>query len=99
MSAVAYLPDLSFSQSFVQPMVVQLIIGQPVVSQPVVRQLTLGQPGAGQSSVDQPSGPIPPLLSLWLQPDLNVLAQTSLPKLFSTSTLVSRSAGPYQIKV
>ena len=65
MSDTAYLLDRSFSQS----------LCQPVVIQPVVRQ-----PGVGRSSVDQPSGPIPPLLSLWLQPDLNVLAWTLTPQ-------------------
>ena len=41
-----------------------------MVVQPIV-----GQPSVGQSSADQPGGPIPPLLSLQLQPDLNVLTQ------------------------
>ena len=74
-SAVAYLLDQSFSQSLIQPVVVQ-----PIVSQPVVSQLAVSQPGAGWPSVDQPSVPIPPLLSLWLQPDLNTLAQTLTPQ-------------------
>ena len=50
-------------------------VGQPVVAPPVV-----SQPGVGQSSVDQPGCPIPPLLSLWLQPDLNMLVQTLSPQ-------------------
>ena len=41
-------------------------LGQPIVS----------QPGIDQSSADQPGGPILPLLSLQLQPDLNALART-----------------------
>ena len=49
---VAYL-GWSFSHSLSQPMVALPIVGQ------------LG-PGQSQSSVDQPSHPIPPLLSLWL---------------------------------
>ena len=51
-----------------------------MVVQPVVCQLAVGKPGAGQLSADQPSVPIPPLLSLWLQPDLNALAQTLTPQ-------------------
>ena len=54
MSDAAYLLDQSFSWSLSQSVVVQ-----PIVS----------QPSAGQSSADQPSGPILPLLFLWLQPD------------------------------
>ena len=63
---VAYLGQ-SFSHS----------LGQPVVAPPIVSQLSLGW---SWSSADQPSCPIPPLLSLWLQPDLNALAQTLSPK-------------------
>ena len=50
-------------------------VGQPVVAPPIV-----SQPGVGRSSADQPSHPIPPLLSLWLQPDLNALARTLSPQ-------------------
>ena len=50
-------------------------VGLPVVAPPVV-----GQPGVGQSRVGQPSHPIPPLLSLWLQPDMNALTQTLSPQ-------------------
>ena len=100
MSATAYLPDQSFSQSLGQPVVVPTSSCQPVVVQPLVGQLAVSQPGAGQPSVDQPSGPILPLLSLQLQPDLNMRSPgPSLPKLSSTSILASRSAGPYQIKL
>ena len=74
-SAMAYLPDQSFSQSLNQPVVVL-----PVVSQPMVGQLAVGQPGAGWPSVDQPSGPILPLLSLQLQPDLNMPTRTLTPQ-------------------
>ena len=70
MSAMAYLPDQSFSQSLSQPVVVKPVVGQPVVS-----QLAFGQPSA-----DQPGDPIPPLLSFWLQPDLNALARTLTPQ-------------------
>ena len=62
---MAYLLDRSFSQS----------LGQPMVASPVV-----GQPSVGQPSADQPGGPIPPLLSLWLQPDLNALTRTLSPQ-------------------
>ena len=85
MSATAYLPDQLFSQSLIQPVVVQPIgsqpvVGQPVVVQPVVSQLTVSQPCAGWPSADQPSVPIPSLLSLWLQPDMNVLTWTLTPQ-------------------
>ena len=63
---VAYL-DRSFSRT----------LGQPVVAPPIVSQLS---PGWSRSSVGQPSHPIPPLLSLQLQPDLNVLARTLSPQ-------------------
>ena len=65
MTNVAYLLDRSFSRS----------LGQPTVAPPIV-----SQPGVGRPSADQPSCPIPPLLSLWLQPDLNALAQTLSPE-------------------
>ena len=64
-SDTAYLLDRSFSWS----------LGQPVVVQPIV-----SQPGVDWSSADQPSGTIPLLLSLRLQPDLNTLAQTLTPQ-------------------
>ena len=41
--------------------------GQPEVAPPIVSQL-----GVGWSSADQPSCPIPPLLSLQLQPDFQI---------------------------
>ena len=74
MSDMAYLLDQSFSQSLSQPVVVPPVVGQSVVVQPIV-----SQPSVGQPSADQPSGPIP-LLSLRLQPDLNVLAHTLTPQ-------------------
>ena len=63
---VAYLGQ-SFSHS----------LNQPMVASPVVSQLG---PGQSRSSADQPSHPIRPLLSLQLQPNLNVLAQTLSPE-------------------
>ena len=75
MSDMAHLLDQSFSQSLGQPMVVPPVVSQSVVVQPIV-----GQPGVGQPSADQPSGPILPLLSLWLQPDLNALTQALTPQ-------------------
>ena len=77
---MAYLPDQLFSQSLSQPVVVPPVVGQPVVVQPIVSQLAVSQPGVDQPSVDQPGGPIPPLLSLQLQPDLNMLMQTLTPQ-------------------
>ena len=62
MSALTYLLDQSFSWSLVQPVI------HPEVIQPIV-----GQPLVGQPSVGQSSAPIPPLLSLQLQPDLQAL--------------------------
>ena len=64
---VAYLSQ-SFSHSLGQPVVASPIVRQPVVASPIINQ-----PGFGQPSADQPGDPIPPLLSLWLQPDLKVL--------------------------
>ena len=75
MSDTAYLIGRSFSWSLGLPVVIL-----PVVSQPVVVQSVVGQPGVGQPSVDQPGGPILPLLSLWLQPDLNMVAWTLTPQ-------------------
>ena len=45
-------------------------LGQPVVV----------QPSAGWPTADQLSVPILPLLSLWLQPDLNALTWTLTPQ-------------------
>ena len=69
----AYL-NQSFSWSLGQP-----VVASPIVSQHMVASPIIGQPGVGQPSADQPSDPIPPLLSLWLQPDLNTLARTLSP--------------------
>ena len=57
----------------------------PVVRQPVVGQPLLGQPVAGLPEtappvVGQPSHPVPPLLSLCLQPNLNAFALTLSPQ-------------------
>ena len=57
---------------------VERSVGQPVVSQSV--QSIAGPPLAASPMVGQPSGPIPPLLSLRLQPDLNALTQTPSPQ-------------------
>ena len=74
MTHVAYLDQL-MGHSAGQPMVGQPMVGQPMVSQPVV-----GPPVAAPPMVSQPSRPIPPLLSLQLQPDLNALARTLSPQ-------------------
>ena len=82
---MAYLPDQSFKS------VTQSVHGGPASSQsacggPAHSQSAHGQSacsrsaGAGRPSVDQPSGPILPLLSLQLQTDLNVLARTLTPQ-------------------
>ena len=68
-----------------QPALSSLEIAPPVARQPVVRpsvahQLALCQPILRQPVVSQPGHHIPPLLSLHLQPDLNVLAQTLSPQ-------------------
>ena len=47
---------------------VECSASQPVVGQPVV-----GLPVAAPPVVSQPGSPVPPLLSLWLQPNLNAL--------------------------
>ena len=52
-------------------------LSQPVVAPPITGQLGLGQ---SQPSADRPGCPIPPLLSLWLQPDLNARARTLSPQ-------------------
>ena len=52
------------------PVVGQPLVGQPVVSPPVTAPPVVGQLGQ----------PVPSLLSLQLQPDLNVLAQTLSPQ-------------------
>ena len=52
----------------------------PVVGQPLVGQSVVGPPVTAPPVVGQPSRPIPPLLSLHLQPNLNALAQTLSPQ-------------------
>ena len=52
----------------------------PVASQPMVGQPVVGPPVTAPPMVGQPSCPIPPLLPLHLQPNLNVLAQTLSPQ-------------------
>ena len=51
------------------------MVGQPLVGQPVV-----GPPVTAPPMVSQPGCPIPLLLSLHLQPDLNALAQILSPQ-------------------
>ena len=63
-----------------QPLVSQPVVGQPLVGQPVVGQPLVSLPVTGPLMVGQPSCPIPPLLSLRIQPDLNALAQTLSPQ-------------------
>ena len=58
-----------------QPMVGQPMVGQPMVSQPIVSLQVTAPPVVGQ-----PGHPVPPLLSLWLQPNLNTLARTLSPQ-------------------
>ena len=74
MTQVAYLDQL-VGCSAGQP-----IVGQPMVSQPLVSQPVVGLPVTAPPVVSQPSHPVPPLLSLWLQPDLNMLTQTLSPQ-------------------
>ena len=71
MTNAAYLDQL-VGHSVGQP-----VVGPPVAAPPIVHQLGLGRP---QPSVGQPSHPIPPVLSLRLQPDLNALARTLSPQ-------------------
>ena len=84
MTHAAYLDWLVDRQA--GPQLAQLT--QPTVSPPSVPVLpTIGQltqpvasPPAASPVVAQPSDPVPPLLSLQLQPDLNVLARTLSPQ-------------------
>ena len=72
MTQAAYLDQL-VEHSVSQPVVSHPLVGQPI--QPVA-----SPPLAASPVVGQPGGPIPPLLSLRLQPDLNVLTQTLSPQ-------------------
>ena len=67
----------------------------PAAHQPVLHQPMVCQPILRQPMVRQPGHPVPPLLSVCLQPDLNALARTLSPRHFGTSTSVSRSARTY----
>ena len=69
MTHTAYLDQL-VEHSASQLMVAQPVVGQPIVSLPVT----------APPVVSQLSWPTPPLLSLWLQPNLNALAQTLSPQ-------------------
>ena len=81
----AYLNQLVGHSAGPPPEAVLPVVGQPLVGQPVAGPLpaafpVVSQPGVSRSSLDQPSSPIPPLLSLRLQPDLNALAWTLSPQ-------------------
>ena len=66
---MAYLDQLvERSASPPPPEAVFPVVGQPLVGQPIVGLPVTASPMVGQSSC-----PIPPLLSLHLQPDLNAL--------------------------
>ena len=58
-----------------QPILHQSVVCQPILCQPMVCQPVLHQP-----VVRQPGRPVPSLLSLCLQPNLNMLAQTLSPQ-------------------
>ena len=76
MTHAAYLDQLvECSASPPPPEAVFPVVGQPVVGQPIV-----SLPVTAPPVVSQPSCPIPPLLSLSLQPDLNMLTQTLSPQ-------------------
>ena len=62
-----------------QPVLSSPETAPPVVHQPVACQPILRQPVVCQPILHQPSRPLPPLLSLRLQPDLNALARTLSP--------------------
>ena len=66
---VAYLDQLVDRPAGPPPEAVFPVVGQPLVGQPVV-----GLPVIVPPVVSQPGHPIPPLLSLHLQPNLNALA-------------------------
>ena len=74
---VVQLTNAAYLDQLVGHPVGQPVVGEQVVGQPMVGQLGLGRP---QPSVDQPSCPVPPLLSLQLQPNLNTLAWTLSPQ-------------------
>ena len=64
------------------PMVRQPVVRQPLAHQVCQRQLLPWSvsPWSSQPVVCQPGHPVPPLLSLHLQPDLNALARTLSPQ-------------------
>ena len=55
------------------PKAVFPVVGQPLVGQPLVGQPVVGLPVTAPPVVSQLGRPVPPLLSLRLQPDLNAL--------------------------
>ena len=71
----AYLDQLVDRSAGPPPKAVFPVVCQPLVSQPIA-----SSPPAAFPMVSQPGGPIPPLLSLRLQPDLNALARTLSPQ-------------------
>ena len=74
MTQAAYLDQLVEHSAGPPPEAVFPMVGQPVVSQPLVGQPIVGPPVTAPPMVGQPGCPIPPLLSLCLQPNLNALA-------------------------
>ena len=67
---VVQMTNAAYLDQLVEHSAGQPVVGQPVVSLPVAVPPMVGQPGH----------PIPPLLSLQLQPNLNVLAWTLSPQ-------------------
>ena len=67
---VIQMTNAAYLDQLVEHSASQPVVGQPVVSLPVT----------APPMVDQPSCPVPPLLSLQLQPNLNTLAQTLSPQ-------------------
>ena len=75
MTKAAYLDQLVDCSAGPPPKAVFPVVGQPLVSQPIA-----SPPPTAFPVVGQPGGPIPPLLSLRLQPDLNTLTRTLSPQ-------------------
>ena len=76
----AYLDQLVGRPAGPLPEAVFPDVGQPVAGPLPAASPVVSQPGVGRFSSDPPSHSIPPLLSLRLQPDLNVLAGTLSPQ-------------------
>ena len=73
-------PPLSEAALPSQPVLSPLETAPPVAHQPILHQPMVHQPILCQPVVRQPGRPVPSLLSLHLQPDLNVLARTLSPQ-------------------